>query len=93
MDLRANLAALAAGSQAARASGYAEKVPVSDLAEVLNMKPLPVEQWNTLNNFAYFTPCCCIVVLCGVYERLVLGPEELVMENGSCCGKIERKRE
>ena len=93
VDLRQNLSALAASSQAAQAAGYKEKVPVSDLDEVLHMTPMPFQEFSTLNNCVYCSPFCLLALICGVYERLKLEPEELVMQNGTCMTGIERKRE
>ena len=38
------------------------------------------------------TRCLC-TLLCGIHQKLKLMPEEVIVENGSCLGSIQRKRE
>mmetsp|Transcript_10477 Transcript_10477/g.20808 ORF Transcript_10477/g.20808 Transcript_10477/m.20808 type:complete len:700 (-) Transcript_10477:147-2246(-) len=93
VDLRASLTSLTKASSEASAAGYAEKVPVSGLDAVLNLTPLPYQEFSTLNYCIYFTPACLMVLALGVFETLKLLPEEVVTESGNCMGRMERKRE
>ena len=36
---------------------------------------------------------CCLPIICGLYQKLKLQPEELIVEQGTCLAHFDRKRE